>query len=616
VPAGPTPTVPQPTDTAVPTVAPAPVEVELVPLDNPVAGFSISRPEGWVYSADIQESYFAENDQTLQSGDPTAGAMLLISSMPLRELEEYIGTDPGAEDVFTEVAGNLFRTRGALIGDTAPRQFGSLEGVGGQVMWVDAQAGARVQAYLATAVVQSSAVVMFGFVEDVAWSTTWPVFDAMLNSMHFFDPQPPGDAARGEIASGERAQAELTAGWADNWTFTSPGEEYISVSVEAVGNRWDPYLEVYDADSELLADDDDGGEMLNAHLGAVWLSQPGTYTIYVSGYYGTGLYEIELNRVEPVGGGLDYGQSVVEELAAFTEWHVWTFDGDAGEAVSIKLKAEQSDLDAVLDLYDPGGHLRAFGNAAASDAAAVEGFILPDDGRYRVVARSANDTAGRYRLDLDRLESVGGGVISYSQPVTGTIFPNEEQEWTVEAEEGDLLTFSVEALGGDLDSYLTLLAPDGTPVATDDNSGIRRDAMIEGYSVPVQGLYTVVAGAGPSVAGTYRLSVGPTAVEGALAYGETVSGTVELGIRDNWLFEGQAGDKVTITVVRQSEELDSYLELYALDAEQLAVDDESGEGGDPRIAAFELPEDGTYRVAVSGYAGEQPGDYELTLTRE
>ena len=419
-----------------PTVAPAPVEIELVPLDNPVAGFSISRPEGWVYSADIQESYFAENDQALQSGDPTAGAMFLISSMPLRDLEEYIGADPSAEDVFREVAGNLFRTRGALIGDTAPRQFGSLDGVGGQVMWVDAQAGARVQAYLATAVVRSSAMVMFGFVEDTAWNATWPIFDAMLSSMQFFAPQPPGDAARGEIASGQQAQAELTAGWADNWTYTSPGEEYVSVSVEAVGDRWDPYLEIYGADGQLLADDDDGGERLNAHLGAVWLSQPGTYTIYVSGYYGTGVYEVVLSRVEPVGGDIDYGQSVTGELAALTEWHVWTFDGKAGEAVSIKMRAEQSDLDAALDLYGPGGHIRAFGNAAANDIAAVEGFILLDDGRYRVAARSANDTAGRYRLDLDRLESAGGGVISYSQPVTGTIFPNEEQEWTVEPHTG------------------------------------------------------------------------------------------------------------------------------------------------------------------------------------
>ena len=68
--------------------------------------------------------------------------------------------------------------------------------------------------------------------------------------------------------------------------------------------------------------------------------------------------------------------------------------------------------------------------------------------------------------------------------------------WTIEGQSGDLVTFSMGALEGELDGFLTLLDPEGTILAADDNTGRVRNALIEGFSLPVTGPYTVVASAG------------------------------------------------------------------------------------------------------------------------
>ena len=99
-----------------------------------------------------------------------------------------------------------------------------------------------------------------------------------------------------------------------------------------------------------------------------------------------------------------------------------------------------------------------------------------------------------------------------------------------------------------------------------------------------------------------------------LAYSDVVSGTVAPGARDSWLFDGLAGDVVTITVTATGEQtLDGYIELFTLNAAQLAVDDDSLDGVNPQIVGFELPETGTYRVVVQGYAEEDQGDYQLVV---
>jgi hypothetical protein len=610
----PTPVQPTPEESTPPTLTEA-KEFEFRPVANPVAGFSISYPADWVYSADEEQSYFAENDEVLRTGMPKDGAMFLVMSQSVRELEPQLTTEVTADSIFNWVALNLFRNRGALIGETSPRSFGTDVGVGAQVMWVDRETSSRIQAYMTAVETAGMATVTLAMAVDTEWNGVWPIFEAMLDSMRLSAPYVYDSVERGEIEAGEHAEGELTAGWSDQWTFTSSGDEYISVSVAAVGHRWDPYVEIYTDDGRLLADDDNGAEGYDAHLGAIWLASRGTYTIYVSGYTGAGLYEIAVARVDPQVGGIEYGEMVTAEIAELTEWDVWTFQGQAGDVVELAMKPVPSGLDCLIDLYDPAGSIVAAGDPATSVDAIISGVPLPMDGLYRVAARSTNDTVGGYELSIARLEAEGGGTIEYRETVAGTILPSQSQEWTFEGKSGDLVTLSMGALEGELDSLLTLRHPDGTELAADDNSGRVRNALIEGFFLPVTGSYTAVASAGPAVGGRYWLRVEPTPVEGTLAYGDTVSATVTPGGRDNWLFDGEAGEVIRITVIGTGDEtLDGYLELFTLGAELLASDDDTLDGRNPQIDSFRLPRSGTYRISVMGYLEEDQGDYELALS--
>ena len=611
-----TPTVPSPTATSQPTPAPTPLNVEWMMLDNPVAGFTVAYPKGWVYSADVEQTYIAENDAVLQSGLPGEGAMFGVVLQPLSGLESALGHEASVGDVFQWVAANLFRARGALIGATSQRRFGAREGLGAQVMWIDSESQGRVQGYLATSATEKMAVVVLATALDSEWNATRPVFDEMLNRLEIALPGVYGDSSRGAIAAGERAETELTAGWSDHWTYSSPGKEYVGVSVDAVGDRWDPYVEVYGDGGWLVADDDNGGSGYNARVGTVWLASSGTYTIYVSGFAGAGLYEIEVERVSPLGGELEEGRVAEETLDAPADWHVWTFQGQGGEAVSLTMSPAEAGLNPALDLHLPDGRLGGTSREADGGEAQILGFVLPQEGQYRAIARSAFDTVGAYRLSLQRLQPVGGGPLAPGEVVTGIILPQGVHRWTFTGDADDLVTISMGAPAGDLAGRLTLVGPDGAELASSGSDGTIRDARIDGIVLRTGGVYTVEASILPGAAGDYWLAVEPVTIVGTLNYGDTVTGTLSPGGQDNWLFEGQAGDRVTVTVTTGAGALDSHLGLHSLDATQLAADDSGGGVADVQIGAYALPESDTYRIAVTGRAGQDEGEYGLTLSVE
>jgi len=312
-----------------------------------------------------------------------------------------------------------------------------------------------------------------------------------------------------------------------------------------------------------------------------------------------------------------YGQTLSGEISDANDVHVWTLEGQAGEAVDIAMLPQEG-LDGIIDLVGPDGRVLALSDDPQLLSARILGLVLPEAGLYRLIAHSANDTRGAYQLSVTRLEPRGGGTLTYGSPVTGTLLPAQAHTWTFAGTEGDMLTIAMEAPVGELDPNLVLFGPDGNQLAADDNSGFERDALLEGYRLMATGTYSVVAGASQAAAGYYVLSVAPTQVRGTLAYGQIVTDTLSAGEHHNWLFTGRAGEHITLTmtaIATGTHPLDGYIELFSLDAKRLALDDDSAGEGDARIRDFVLPADGTYRIAAMGYLAEDQGAYALVLTR-
>lgn len=97
-------------------------------------------------------------------------------------------------------------------------------------------------------------------------------------------------------------------------------------------------------------------------------------------------------------GVIEIGQSVEGTLAE-NEKHAWTFNG--GPATIDIVVESSDDLDAVLELYDPGNELidSSDTNFTGQNEQLV-GVEIPDDGDYTIIVRDFFDDGGTYTLTV------------------------------------------------------------------------------------------------------------------------------------------------------------------------------------------------------------------------
>jgi hypothetical protein len=198
------------------------------------------------------------------------------------------------------------------------------------------------------------------------------------------------------------------------------------------------------------------------------------------------------------------------------------------------------------------------------------------------------------------------------------------------------------ANGSRLDCYLIFANEAGDVLAEDNNSGVdvggtKTDAYLR-LTIPESGTYLLAAtragvDTGKS-SGEYVVIAGipeeqpdtpqeepqsdtpaGVAAMGELAFGAEASGTISNSeFVHLYVFDGQAGDQVTITMTGDAG-LDSYLGLIDPNDEVIAEDDDSGGGMNAQIS-IRLPESGTYVIAVTRNGideGTTEGDYTLVM---
>ncbi len=242
--------------------------------------------------------------------------------------------------------------------------------------------------------------------------------------------------------------------------------------------------------------------------------------------------------------------------------------------------------------------------------------------------------------------------ISYGDTVTGTLGDDQyEQRWTFSGRRGELVRVvmgrAIDAPGG-LDGYLLLLGPDGSVLLEMDDSGDSVMPVIEEYELPADGVYTLVAtrfgfANGYSV-GEYSLTLAQVGVSppvgavtggGArwlapgtlpprlrwLSYNEAVSGVLSDEDSENWfIFQGSAGDDITLRMVAGESALDPFLILTDSAGYELVRADDAPDGAlDAVIAGFSLPADGSYLVRATRYGfehGPSAGSYTLIIETE
>ncbi|MBE9472987.1 MAG: hypothetical protein IMY75_12895, partial [Chloroflexi bacterium] len=98
----------------------------------------------------------------------------------------------------------------------------------------------------------------------------------------------------GTLTYGETMSATLEPGTRHHWLFEGGEGDVVTISMIAVSEGMDTYLELFAPDGVRVMSDDDGGGEANAEISAFELPMGGTYRIIARGYDDVDVGEYEL----------------------------------------------------------------------------------------------------------------------------------------------------------------------------------------------------------------------------------------------------------------------------------------------------------------------------------
>ncbi len=287
------------------------------------------------------------------------------------------------------------------------------------------------------------------------------------------------------------------------------------------------------------------------------------------------------------------------------------------------------------------------GDSTSGGYLVVASTLGPDDLPFLFLGisppRDSDDLEDNVRAMLDTLElevpqdiiesgrADDATPIEYGQTLEGEITQRSAgQEYVFEGNEGDVVSISLTATSSraDLDPLLILINQRGREVVRNDDintAGANYNSQIT-YVLPEDGVYIIVATrfqqeAGTST-GTYEVSLNLR----ELTNGEEIlfeEGEItDRRSSEEYEFEGNAGDLVTITMVDTSRDdgLDPLVLLLDGDGNELTRNDDAVDTSvgalNSQIFAYELPESGTYTVVATRYQeadGDSVGEYEISV---
>jgi hypothetical protein len=504
-----------------------------------------------------------------------------------------------------------------------------------------------------------------------------------------------------ESASGQRFEGELDSETASA-SFEFDGTAGQVVSIRMISPDFDAYLLLADADDNILNRNDNSGGDFNAEINGYTLPADGRYTIIATSRQNleeggraiaSGSFVVTLNFArEADGGAIASGETVIGEVSEGANGPAYTFTGDAGQRVTIDLASDA--FDPFVILFGPNGQqIISDDDSGPSLYARIDSFELLESGEYTIEVdgfrgpTGQREISGAYTLTLTFVDGEAEVFQPTGTPEDATAEPTTPPDATPEGETGDApavtygqtfegelttdaQTAEVQFEGGagdvlditldsdDFDPNITVVAPSGEEIASDDDSGPGVNSLITGLELPEDGTYTVVidgyrgASGDREISGAYTLtltsadgSTGPAATStpsegeapsgdasatpgdtipstdlGIVTVDEPVSGTLNNAVQSaQYSFEAAAGDVVTIDLT--SADFDPFVRLLDANGSVVAEDDDSGGSSQARIEGYVIPADGEYTIEVDafrGFDGTQMvfGDYTVSLEIE
>ncbi|NEQ33800.1 MAG: trypsin-like serine protease [Leptolyngbya sp. SIO4C5] len=275
-------------------------------------------------------------------------------------------------------------------------------------------------------------------------------------------------------------------------------------------------------------------------------------------------------------------------------------------------------------IFTTGANGGSIGIGFAIDIQQIQPFLTAVEQGTAAQAATGSMRLGR-RDQPPTTISVDGPVVSGQLDSNSNVLPVDNSYFNVYAFEGNAgQPITVEMRSSEIDSFLILVAPDGSTVGQDDDSGGNFNAKLSA-TLPTSGTYLVLANSyAPAEAGRYQIRVSSTGqiqnqaqnrsgnyllqVQGALTEGDQVLS--DRTYYDEHTFQGSSGQSVTIDL--QSSDFNPYLLLVAPDGSVVAENNNISDRNFNARIVTTLPVSGTYRVIANAYAAGGQGQYRLT----
>jgi hypothetical protein len=202
----------------------------------------------------------------------------------------------------------------------------------------------------------------------------------------------------------------------DTFTHTFEGQagDLYTITVRATSEDFDPRVSVFDPGENFVITNDDHGtsardiDLFDSRISNLILQDTGRYTINVNGYQDSaGDFELIIERVgtgAPTGRGTD--ELFTGEIRAngtFTQ----TFEAQAGDYVTISVRALSSDFDPRVALISPEGVIVADNDdhgTAATDLSfldsRISNFVITESGTYTIEVQGFQSSAGSFALTI------------------------------------------------------------------------------------------------------------------------------------------------------------------------------------------------------------------------
>lgn len=340
-----------------------------------------------------------------------------------------------------------------------------------------------------------------------------------------------GDYIEGQLnPAGDRDWYRLELGAGDTVRL-----RLMNAGMQAVG---DPLMAVYDSSGAEIARDDDSGGDLNSYL-EFTAPSGGVFFVEARGFSdeAQGSYALQLQAGE-IGDSAEGAESInpqgapaLSEInpADDSDWYVLqAVEGRAYRVFLDAVEGGETALDPMLRLYDANSTLISEDDDGGAGVNSYLSFVAPESNAlFLAVSSYAGSSAGRYALRVVDTETPGNAATeemldSNDDARTNRIdMPGDKDWYAIEVVAGESYRISVDGTGDYplADPMVAVLAypygfpgHDGeegasqTPLASDDDSGRGRNALLTYRAAETGSLFVQVTGKRGGV-GTYTVAI-------------------------------------------------------------------------------------------------------------